>query len=144
MMHGSTAPRRRAVLESLIRLFINAAISVLVYLLLRPHVRSDLTALIIAAAIPTGYTAGVLVWRRRLDPVGVFAIACFCIGLLLVVATAGNELVFKLQEDIWTGPLGLACLISAAIHRPLLHVPELVARRNARVAERIRRPGYAG
>jgi hypothetical protein len=31
--------------------------------------------------------AGVLLWRRRLDAIGVFAIVCFAIGLLLVVAT---------------------------------------------------------
>lgn len=142
MMPGSAAARRRAILEPLIRLVVNAVIPVLVYLLLRPHLHSDLTALIIAAAIPAGYTAGVLVWRRRLDPVGVIAIACFCAGLLLVVATGGNELVFKLREDIWTGPLGLACLISAAIHRPLLlYALQLVARRNAQVAGRIGRPG---
>jgi hypothetical protein len=135
-------PGSRAILEPLIRLVLNAAIPVLVYLLLRPHLRSDLTALIIAAAIPIGYTAAVLVWRRRLDPVGVIAIGCFAVGLLLVVATGGSELMFKLREDIWTGPLGLACLISAAIHRPLLlYALQLVARRNAQVAERIRQPG---
>lgn len=142
MMPGSTATRRRALLEPATRLVINAALPVVVYLLLRPHLRSDLTALIIAAAIPAGYTAAVLVWRRRLDPVGVVAIVGFATGLLLVVATGGSELVFKLREDIWTGPLGLACLISAAIHRPLLLAAlRLVARRNAQVAERIRQPG---
>ena len=45
MMHDSTATRRRAMVEPLIRLVINAAIPVLVYLLVRPHVHSDLTAL---------------------------------------------------------------------------------------------------
>ncbi len=142
MIHGGTATHRRAILEPLIRLVINAVIPVLGYLLLRPHVRSDLTALVIAAAIPIGYTAAILVWRRRLDPVGVIAIGCFAVGLLLVVATGGNELVFKLREDIWTGPLGLACLISAALRRPLLLVAlQLVARRNPQAAERIHQPG---
>lgn len=142
MMPGSTTTRRRAVLEPVIRLAVNAVIPVLAYLLLRPHLHSDLVALVIAAAIPIGYTAGVLMWRRRLDPVGVIAIACFGIGLLLVLATGGNELVFKLREDIWTGPLGLACLVSAAVGRPLLlYALQLVARRNAQVAERIHQPG---
>jgi hypothetical protein len=134
--HGVAAVR-----EPLIRLVINAAVLLGVYLLLRPHVQSDVTALVIGAAIPAAYTAGVFLSRRRLDPVGVIALACFGLGLLLVIATGGNEHVFKLREDIWTGPLGLACLISVAVRRPLLYEAlRLVARRNAQVAERIRRP----
>ena len=133
---------RRAAVEPLIRLVINAVVPVLVYLLLRPHVHSDVTALIAGAAIPAAYTVGVFLWRRRLDPIGVIALACFGIGLLLVIATSGNELVFKLREEIWTGPLGLAFLISAAVRRPLLPVAlQFATRRNAEFAPRLRSPG---
>ncbi len=125
----------------LIRLMINLAVPVLVYALLRPHVHSDITALVVGAAIPTAYSAGVLLWRRRLDAIGVFAIVCFAFGLLLVTATGGNELVFKLREDIWTGILGLACLISVAVRRPLFFVGlRLAARRNTQIAEQISEP----
>ncbi len=125
----------------LTRLMINLAVPVLAYVLLRPHVHSDITALVAGAAVPTACTAGVLLWCRRLDVIGVFAIACFAIGLLLVVATGGNELVFKLREDIWTGPLGLACLISVAARRPLFFAAlQLAARRNTQIAERIGDP----
>lgn len=121
----------------LIRLIVNLAGPVLTYVLVRPHVHSDVTALLIGAAIPVGYTAGALLWRRRLDAIGVFAIACFAIGLLLVLVTGGNELAFKLREDIWTGPAGLACLISVAVRRPLfLLVLRFVARRHPQVGER--------
>ncbi len=124
-----------------IRLIINLVVPVLAYVLVRPHVHSDITALVVGAAVPTACTAGVLLWRRRLDPIGAFAIVCFAIGLLLVVATGGNEVVFKLREDFWTGPLGLACLISVAARRPLLLVPlQLAARRNSQIAERIGDP----
>ena len=102
----------------LIRLMINLAVPVLAYVLLRPHLHSDITALVAGAAVPTAYSAGVLLWRRCLDAIGIFAIVCFAIGLLLVVATGGNELVFKIREDIWTGTLGLACLISVAAAGP--------------------------
>lgn len=140
--HGLTPPTRQMIVPLLIRLVINLAIPVLTYVLLRPHVHSDITALVGGAAIPTAYTVGVLLRRRHLDAIGVFALACFAIGLLLVIATGGNELVFKLREDIWTGPLGLAFLISVAARRPLFFaVLQLAARRNAQVAERIRRPG---
>jgi hypothetical protein len=121
---------------------INLAAPVLTYVLVRPHVHSDLTALVIGTAIPIVYTCVVLAWRRRVDPVGVVAIVCFVLGLLLVVATGGNEFVFKIREDIWTGVVGLACLVSIAVRRPLfLVVLRLVARRNAQVAERIQQPG---
>jgi drug/metabolite transporter (DMT)-like permease len=121
----------------LARLMINLAVPVLVFVLLRPLVHSDITALIAGAAVPTACTASVLLWRRRLDVIGVFAVGCFVIGLLLVVVTGGNELVFKLREDIWTGPLGLACLISAAAGRPLFFVAlRFAARRNAQIAVR--------
>jgi drug/metabolite transporter (DMT)-like permease len=135
-------PRKRPGMPALlIRLTINLAAPVLTYVLLRPHVQSDITALVIGAAVPAAYTAGVALWRHRLDAIGVFAIVCFGIGLLLVVATGGNELVFKIREDLWTGPLGLACLISVAARRPLLLVIlQRVARRNAEIAERLGDP----
>jgi hypothetical protein len=133
--------RRKLIAAVAARLAINGAVPVVVYLLVRPHVHSDLTALIIGAAIPAAYTIGFFVWRRRLDPTGVIAVVCFCAGLLLVLATGGNELVFKIREDLWTGPVGLACLVSVALRRPLfLFVLQLMARRNAQIAERIRRP----
>lgn len=125
----------------LIRLVVNLAAPVLVYALLRPHVRSDITALVIGAAIPIAYTAGVLLWRRRVDAIGVIAIACFAFGLLLVLVTGGNELAFKLREDIWTGPAGLACLISVAVRRPLFSVVlRLAARRDPEISVRAGEP----
>jgi len=125
----------------LIRLTINLVVPVVAYVLSRPRVHSDVTALVIGSAVPVVYTVGVMLWRRRLDVIGVCAIVCFAIGLLLVVATGGNELVFKVREEIWTGPLGLACLISVAVHRPLLFVAlRLAARRNTQIAERIAEP----
>lgn len=136
-----TTQQRRAALPLLVSLVISAVLPVLAYLLLRPRVHSDVTALVIAAAIPAAWTAGRLLLRRRLDPIGIIAVAGFAFGLLLLAATGGNELAFKLREDIWTGPLGLACLISVAVRRPLfLLALQVAARRNDRVAERIRNP----
>jgi len=116
---------------------INLVGPVLAYVLLRPHVHSDIIALVIGAAIPIVYTALILLWHRRLDAISVIAIVCFVFGLLLVLVTGGNELAFKLREDIWTGPAGLACLISVAVRRPLFSVVlRLAARRNPDLAVR--------
>ena len=136
------APGPRSVTGFAVSLVINAVVPVLVYLLIRPHLHSDTIALVIAAGIPVTYTAVILLWRRRLDPIGVIAIAGFAFGILLLVATGGNELAFKLREDIWTGPAGLACLISVAVRRPLLLlVLRPAARRNPDIAERLGAPG---
>lgn len=125
----------------LIRLLINLAAPLLVYVLLRPHVHSDITALVAGAAIPAAYTAGVMLLRRRLDAIGAFAVSCFAIGLVVVLITGGSELAFKLREDIWTGPLGLACLISVAAGRPMFSVAlRIAARRDTQIAERIAAP----
>ncbi len=141
-MMADLIPERRAGARFAVSVLISAVAPVLAYLLIRPHLHSDTTALVIAAAIPVSYTATVLLWRRRLDPVGVIAIAGFAFGLLLLVATGGNELAFKLREDVWTGPVGLACLISVAVRRPLLLlVLQIAARRNPGIAERLRAPG---
>lgn len=132
----------RATAALVLRLLINLAAPLLTYVLLRPHLHSELTALIIGAAIPIAYTCLVLLWRRRIDPIGAVAVVAFVLGLLLVVATGGNEFVFKIREDIWTGVIGLACLISVAVHRPLfLLVLRLAARRNEQIAERLGKPG---
>ena len=72
--HGPAPQGRQGMPALLIRLMINLAVPVLAYVLLRPHVHSDITALVIGAAVPTAYSAGVLLWRRRLDAIGVFAI----------------------------------------------------------------------
>lgn len=139
--HGLAPQGRQERLALAIRLVINLAVPVLAYVLLRPHVHSDITALVIGAAIPVAYTACVLLLHRRLDPVGAFAIVCFAFGLLLALVTGGNELAFKLREEIWTGPVGLACLISVPARRPLFYVAaQLAARRNTQIAERIATP----
>jgi hypothetical protein len=138
---GPAQSRRTLALTFLARLALNAAVPAVVYIVLRPHLDSDVLALVIAAAIPVSYTAGTFAWRRHMDAVGVIAIACFAIGLLVVVVTGGNEMAFKLREEIWTGPLGLACLVSAAVRRPLfLLVLQALGRTRPDIAERIRRP----
>ena len=137
MTPGGQVRGRPGALALLIRMLINLAAPVVTYVLVRPHVHSDLTALVAGAAIPVAYTVGVLVWRRRLDAIGVVAIVCFVVGLLLALVTGGNELAFKLREDIWTGPAGLACLISVAVRRPLFSVVfRFAGRRNPQLAGR--------
>jgi hypothetical protein len=138
------APRtldRRRILTLLLRMVVGAALPVVAYLLVRPHVADDLVALVVGAAIPIVYTLVAALWQRRLDPVGILTVCGFCIGLTLAIVTGDNEFVFKIRHDLVAGPLGLACLVSVAVHRPLALVAlRLAARRNAEIAERLRNP----
>jgi high-affinity Fe2+/Pb2+ permease len=113
---------------------LNAGVPFVAYLLLRPVV-SDIAALAVACAIPVLYTIGTFAIRRRFDPIGVVAVAGFAVALGLALVSGGNQLVLKLQDALLTGPIGLVCLISVVVGRPLHAVLlALAARRNPRLA----------
>lgn len=105
-----------AVLASLV---INFGAPLLAYKLLRPHTDSSALALAIGDAIPVVYTLAVLAFRRRLDPLGATSVALFGLGVLLSWASGGSTLALDLQDPVVTGLIGLACLGSVAIGRPL-------------------------
>jgi hypothetical protein len=120
---------------------ISAVVPLVLYTLLRPHVDSDATALLVAAAVPTVFTLAKLAWRRRVDPIGVLAVCGFAIAVLVLVATGGNPLALKLHEAVVTGPLGLVCLASAAVGKPLHRMAlRLAARRNPALAKALHAP----
>jgi len=101
---------------------VNAALPLLVYMVIRPHTPSDTVALMIGAAIPLLVTVGQWLWRRRIDPVGLLSLAGFGVVAVLLWLTGGNPLVAKLHETIITGPLGLAVIVSALVGHPLLGI----------------------
>ena len=135
-------PSRQQMLGMAGRIVVTALLPLAVYLAVRRFVASDLAALVIGSGVPVVYVLAMLILRRRLDPIGLLAIAGFCFGLFLVFVTGDNELVFKLRKEIWTGPLGVACLVSVLLRRPLLLVGlRIAAKRNDLVAARVRAPG---
>ncbi|KAA9150793.1 hypothetical protein FPZ12_040470 [Amycolatopsis acidicola] len=101
---------------------LNAILPLVAYLLLRPHVLSDLTALALAAAIPVLVTLAEFAVRRKVDPVGAVMIVAFGAALLVAAATGGSTLVIETHDAVITGPLGLILLGSVAVRRPLLLV----------------------
>jgi FtsH-binding integral membrane protein len=127
---GPRIPRARLWAMALSVLF-NGVAPIVVYAVLRSHVGSDATALAIGTAVPIVVTATGFAIRRRLEPIGTVAVVVFGIALIITALSGGNVLVLKLQDAIVTGPLGLACLVSVAVKRPLhLVVMRLAARRN--------------
>ena len=129
-----TTINRETVRRYLLSIVLNAALPFVAYSLLRNQI-SDFAALAVACAVPVVGTAVAFIVRRRLDPIGVVAAIGFLIALVVVVLSGGNEIVLKLQEAVVTGPLGLICLASVAVGRPLHAVAlRLAARRNPRLA----------
>ncbi|HEV7651562.1 MAG TPA: VC0807 family protein [Actinophytocola sp.] len=119
-------------------LLLNAAVPLVVYLLVRSHVDSDVTALAIAVAVPVAVTLGGFAMRRRLDPIGAVAVVAFGLVLIVLALTGGNPLVLKLQEAVVTGPLGVVLLGSVVIGRPAHPlVSRVLARRDPASAARL-------
>ncbi|HEX3792460.1 MAG TPA: VC0807 family protein [Pseudonocardiaceae bacterium] len=120
---------------------VSIVLPLLAYAVLRPRVGSDATALAIAGAIPACWTVGVLAWRRRLDPIGVFGVAGFAVSLLLLWWSGGSALAEKLGEPLLTGLLGLVCLGSLVVGQPLhLVALRVLGRRNPQLAAAARDP----
>jgi hypothetical protein len=119
---GPAAPARRpaaVLLRLLPRIVLNAAIPLVLYLMLSPGL-GEVAALAVGAAVPAVATAIELVVRRRLDPVGVVALFAFVVVLVVFALTGGDPLVVKLHDAVLTGPVGVVLLASAAVRRPLL------------------------
>lgn len=113
----------------------------LVYSLIRPHVASSATALLVTVAIPAGWTLAVFAWRRRADRLGLISVAVSVIALTASYLTGHSALALELQDPAETGALGLACFVSIIAGRPLwLMALRLLARRNAQAARMLADP----
>ncbi|GAA3432883.1 VC0807 family protein [Kutzneria kofuensis] len=111
---------------------LNAVVPLVVYTLVRPYFADDVTALIIAGAIPLLVTMVGFVVRRKLDVVGVISVVGFVVAVAAQLFTGGGDgLIVKVQGVIVTGPIGVLFLLSVLIGRPLVGVIfQFLARRN--------------
>ncbi len=66
--------------------------------------------------------------RRKIEPVGLIVLTVFALALVLSIAFGGSALPLELRRAVFPGTVGLACLISLAVHRPLLVVAVTRAR----------------
>jgi len=118
------SPRRR-----LIRLIAGLALPLLVFFALLGVLGNATGALAITDGIPLVWLLAYGVWRRKIEPVGLIALAVFALALVLSIAFGGSALPLELRRAVFPGTVGLACLISLAVHRPLLVVAVVRARR---------------
>jgi hypothetical protein len=122
----------------------NAVVPFLVYLLLRPHLAGDVPALAIAAGVPAVFTIAVFLWRKRVDVIGVAAVAAYVVVLVISLLAGGSPLVLKLNDAVLTGPFGLICLASLVVGKPLhLVLHEFLARRKGTEVTDLARKGSA-
>ena len=110
-------PSLRAVAPGLVG---GAVVPLAVYYLIRSHVGSDTTALIIAGVPAAAWVALQWVRRRRIDPIGSIVLFGFVGGVVVSELVGGSAFVLKVRDSAFTSLFGLACLLSLSWPRPLL------------------------
>jgi hypothetical protein len=100
-------------------LLVNAVGATTVYFGLAHWWRPGAPALAVAAGVPVAWTLARYAVRRAVDPVGVVVAAGYGLAVLVSVLTDGSPLALELHEPALTGLLGLACLLSLVVRRPL-------------------------
>lgn len=113
--HSALTSRRMRV-----RLAAGLALPLIAFLVLRQAIGNATGALAITDAIPLVWLLAFGIWRRRIEPVGLVALGVFAVALAVTIATGGSALPLELRRSVFPGAVGLACLISLAIRRPLL------------------------
>jgi hypothetical protein len=123
MPDPQTPPKRAASAFSkrslLVSLVVTTLLPLILYSRLGAEVHSQTMLLVIAGAVPVAWTLGKLAVRRQVDPIGLLSVAGFALGLLLVFLTGGSAFAFKVREPAITAALGLICLASLALRRPV-------------------------
>ncbi len=107
---------RRVIVSSIVA----GVAPVITYVVVRPHVPSTAVALAITFAVPVAWATLTASWLRRLDLDGALTIGAYGLGLVVTVLSGGSALPLKLHSAAETGALGVACLVSVALRRPLL------------------------
>lgn len=110
--------RSKMLYSMLPNLVINAGVPFVVNMLAQPHM-STINALLLASSAPTLFTLVGIIWKKRIDVVGVLVV----VGLLLTAAAA---LLFKspqlllLRGAAVSGLFGIAMLVSLLFTKPVL------------------------
>jgi hypothetical protein len=121
-MSTAAAAARTRPTDILLSLLVCGVLPTLVYFLIRGHMSSQVAPLAISVAIPAIWTAAKMVWRRRVDGVGVLSVAGFGIRLLVaLLLPGGGTLALKVGTfEIVELVVGVLLLGSALVRRPAL------------------------
>jgi hypothetical protein len=130
-VRASSPRKRQSFGQGLASFAISHFAPLLVYFASRPYVADDTEALAVAWSVPLAWTLGASIWRRRLDLLGLAGVFIYGVALSVSVFFGAGALPLKLHRAVIAGAVGVACLISVAIGRPLFL---LLAQRSARLA----------
>jgi hypothetical protein len=114
---SSPRPSRRVPL----RLIAGFALPLIAFFALLRVLGNATGALAITDAIPLLWVVAYGIWRHRLEPIGLVGLAVFGLALVLTIAFGGSPLPLELRRSWFPGTVGLVCLISLAVRRPLLY-----------------------
>ena len=102
------------------RLLAGLALPVIAFLVLLKLIGNATGALAVTEAFPVAWVVGYAIWRRKVEPIGLFVVVGFALALGLTFVFGGRPLPLELRRSWFPGVVGLACLISLALRRPLL------------------------
>ena len=107
---------RRVIVSSIVA----GVVPFVTYILVRPRVESTAIALAITFAVPVVWAGFNGLWHWRLDLDDSLTIGAYGISLVVTVLSGGSALPLKLHAAAETGAVGVACLVSVVLRRPLL------------------------
>jgi len=99
---------------------VSGILPVVAYALLRPHVPSDASGLMIVSVFPVAQIAWDRLHHGRRDPISIIILVAILLGVVLGLTLNGSTLLLKIRQSAFTGLFGLACLGSMVFRRPLM------------------------
>jgi len=82
-------------------------------------VTSDTEALALAWFVPVVWTLSSSLWLRRIDVFGLLGVVVYGIALSISVFFSAGALPLKLHHAVVGGAVGLVCLVSVAMSKPI-------------------------
>jgi hypothetical protein len=115
------------------RLAVGILSPLIVYFVIRPHATSDTEALALAWFVPIAWTLGFSLWRRRIEVYALLGVVAYSVALAIATFFGVGALALKLHHAVVAGAIGLVCLVSVAMGKPIFLV---IVRRNAKNTNR--------
>lgn len=128
---GSAAPPSGMPGYRVASIVISLLTPLIAYFVIRPHVSGDTEALALSWFIPVAWTLISSLVQRRLDLFGLLGVVAYGITLTISIVSGAGSLPLKLHHALVGSAVGLVCLGSVAIRRPIFVV---LAQRRAQIA----------
>jgi hypothetical protein len=118
---ATASPAARSIVRPLLRsILLNAAIPLILYRLTKRYLTaSEVVALSVAALFPLAESLSDVTRKRTLDPIGVIVLAGMGASMI-ALAFGGSIKLLLIRESLFTGAVGIACLASLMLPRPLM------------------------